>query len=176
MGNLSKIFSCYSHCKQMCTCTQGIQLGGIRPASSCHDYYTYITVSFLWPTLPMWYFLHMYIWLCLTSDLVLCCTSCGGLSGQHELQWTQQDVTTHSVQCRGTPEYVKGVGSWLPSFVTRPATICWWLTEEVRHGWTLLIKMAEVTLIDLGYCKVESFLAFSMTGLNLDLKTGAQPQ
>ena len=31
-------------------------------------------------------------------------------------------------------------------------------------GRTRLIKMAEVTLIDLEYCKVESFLAFSMTG------------
>ena len=29
--------------------------------------------------------------------------------------------------------------------------------EEVRHG---LIKMAEVTPIDLGYCKVKSFFNF----------------
>ena len=32
----------------------------------------------------------------------------------------------------------------------------------------LLIKMVEITLIDLGYCKVESFLAFSMTGSSLE--------
>ena len=41
-------------------------------------------------------------------------------------------------------------------------------TEEVGHSWTLLIKMAEVILTYLGYCKVESFLAFSMTGSSLE--------
>ena len=40
--------------------------------------------------------------------------------------------------------------------------------EEVGHGWPLLIETTEVTLIDLGYCKVESFLAFSMTGSSLE--------
>ena len=40
-------------------------------------------------------------------------------------------------------------------------------TEEVGHSRTSLFKMAEITLIDLGYCKVESFLAFSVQqGLN----------
>ena len=38
----------------------------------------------------------------------------------------------------------------------------WWC--RTRGGRTWLIKMTEVTLIfDLRYCKVESFLAFSMT-------------
>ena len=35
-------------------------------------------------------------------------------------------------------------------------------------GQTRLIKMAEVTLINLGYCKVESFLAFSVTVHSLE--------
>ena len=42
------------------------------------------------------------------------------------------------------------------------------LTEDVRNGWILPIKMAEITLIDLGYCKLESFVAFSMTGPSLE--------
>ena len=43
---------------------------------------------------------------------------------------------------------------------------------------TLLFKMAKVTLIDLGYCKVDRFLTFLRLApaLNLDLKTGAPPQ
>ena len=48
----------------------------------------------------------------------------------------------------------------------------WW--EEVIDDWTLLIKMAEVTLIHLGYCKKkEAFQLFLWLApaSNLDLKT-----
>ena len=50
----------------------------------------------------------------------------------------------------------------------RSRVSCMEPAEEVGHGWTLLIKMSEVTLIDVGYCKIESFLAFSMTGPSLE--------
>ena len=44
--------------------------------------------------------------------------------------------------------------------------------EEVGQGWTLLLTKAWSSLIDVGYCKVESVLAFlwldSMTGLSLE--------
>ena len=48
------------------------------------------------------------------------------------------------------------------------------MSEEVGHSWTLLIKKAESSLIDVGYCKVESFLTFLWLhpAMNLDLKTG----
>ena len=48
------------------------------------------------------------------------------------------------------------------------------MSEEVGHSWTLLINKAESSLIDVEYCKVESFLAFLWLhpAMNLDLKTG----
>ena len=45
----------------------------------------------------------------------------------------------------------------------------WYVHYLIRRLDSLnFIKMAEVTLIDLGYYKVESFLAFSMTGPSLE--------
>ena len=46
-----------------------------------------------------------------------------------------------------------------------------WATEEVEHCWTLLIKKAGLSLIDVEYFKVESFLWLD-PAMNLDSKAG----
>ena len=48
--------------------------------------------------------------------------------------------------------------------------------QRKSDSWTLLFKMAKVTLIDLGYCKVESFLTFSMTDSSLESWFENRPQ
>ena len=48
------------------------------------------------------------------------------------------------------------------------------VTKKVGHSWISLIKKAGSSLIDVGYCRVESFLVFQWLDLsiNLCLKTG----
>ena len=42
--------------------------------------------------------------------------------------------------------------------------------EEVGHGWTLLIKMAEITLIDFSYLNRLAVLSFTEMGPSFHIK------
>ena len=59
----------------------------------------------------------------------------------------------------------------LPHYRVPPFSPSWtWSAEEVGHGWTLLIKMAEVTLIDFSYLNRLALSTFTEGGPSFQIK------